>query len=420
MLPYSRQALAQGTARTISLAEFEPAEVELPWDAYRVLRDHYGKYVAVAPSEQTGRYRLAARDYVGRVGLPGGVVLSIRPKAPVANLFYMLCSGPGAAHFRPPPMGMAPSPDVYPFVLAALLGAVERLVSAGLYRDYRQRQDRLPYVRGRIEIAPQMREGGLHHRHACLYADLTADTPENRVLAAALRYVPVLVGGGAEAAVARRARALLGYFGAVRPVSRAAALALVRSINLHRLNVGYGPALALARLALNHLALDERPGPHPFASFMVDMPRLFESFITDRLRGLLPRYGLRVVAQRHDYLDEDRTVGIRPDVLVYAQRGASPVLVLDAKYRRAGGPDDEGLNRDLYQVSAYLDRYGLRHGVLVYPRFGDEAASRLRLRGTPKSLHIAALDLASPTTAGLEEACASLAEQVAGLAVDGS
>jgi 5-methylcytosine-specific restriction enzyme subunit McrC len=406
-------------ARIISLAEFEPAEAELPWDAYRALRDRYGKYVAVAPSEQAGRYVVTARDHVGRVGLPGGVVVSIRPKAPVANLFYMLCSGPGAAHFRPPPMGMAPSSDVYQFVLAALLGAVERLVSAGLYRDYRPRHDRLPYVRGRIEIAPQIREAGLHHRHACLYADLTADTPENRVLAAALRYVPTLLDGGVEAVLSRRARALLAYFGAVRPVSRAGALELVRGINIHRLNAEYGPALALARLALNRLSLDERPGPHPFASFMVDMPRLFESFLTERLRALLPRHGLRVVAQRHDYLDEDRTVGIRPDVLVYAHRGALPVLVLDAKYRRAGGPDEEGLNRDLYQVSAYLDRYGLRHGVLVYPRFGDETPSRLRLRGTPKSLHIATLDLASPTTGELEWECEALAGQVAALALDG-
>ncbi len=416
-MAHSPYAPARDSARTISLAEFEPAEVELPRDAYRALRDSYGKYAAVAPSEHAGRYVVTARDYVGRVGLPGGVVLSIRPKAPAANLFYMLCSGPGAAHFRPPPVGMASSPDVYPFVLASLLEAVERLVSAGLYRDYRPRRDRLPYVRGRIEMAPQIREAGLHHRHACLYTDLTADTQENRVLAAALRYMPWLVGGGAEAALARRARSLLGYFAAVRPVSRAAALAVVRGINLHRLNAGYGPALALARLALNHLTLDERPGPHPFASFMVDMPRLFESFLTERLRALLPRHGLRVVAQRHDYLDEDRTVGIRPDVLVYAQRGASPALVLDAKYRRAGGADEEGLNRDLYQVSAYLDRYGLRHGVLVYPRFGDETPLRLRLRGTPKSVHIVALDLASPATAGLEAGCADLAEQVAGLAL---
>ncbi|HET9494992.1 MAG TPA: hypothetical protein VFR15_12245, partial [Chloroflexia bacterium] len=148
--------------------------------------------------------------------------------------------------------------------------------------------------------------------------------------------------------------------------------------------------------------------------------RLFESFLTERLRVLLPRHGLRVVAQRHDYLDEGRTVGIRPDVLVFAHRGASPVLVLDAKYRRAGGPDEEGLNRDLYQVSAYLDRYGLRHGVLVYPRFGDEAPLRLRLRGTPKSLHIATLDLASPTTAELEAACEALAGQAAALALDGA
>ena len=138
---------------------------------------------------------------------------------------------------------------------------------------------------------------------------------------------------------------------------------------------------------------------------------------------MLDGRGGRVAAGRHGPCGRevgDRTVGIRPDVLVYADRGASPLLVLDAKYRRAGGPDEEGLNRDLYQVSAYLDRYGLRHGVLVYPRFGDEAPLRLRLKGTPKSLHITTLDLASPTTAGLEAACAALAEQVAALTPAGA
>ena len=81
----------------------------------------------------------------------------------------------------------------------------------------------------------------------------------------------------------------------------------------------------------------------------------FESFLTVRLRTLLPKYGLRVVAQRHDYLDEERRVGIRPDVLVYARRGTNPLLVLDAKYRRLDDPED-GLNRDLYQLASFFDR----------------------------------------------------------------
>jgi 5-methylcytosine-specific restriction enzyme subunit McrC len=147
------------------------------------------------------------------------------------------------------------------------------------------------------------------------------------------------------------------------------------------------------------------------------MPRLFESFLTARLRALLPKYGLRVVAQRHDYLDEERRVGIRPDVLVYARRGSHPLLVLDAKYRRPDDPE-EGLNRDLYQVSAYLDRYRLSRGVLVYPQFENPAGRRLKLRGTPKHLHIETLNLGAITPAELEEGCARLAEQVARLSLE--
>src|SRR5205085_2396404 len=97
--------------------------------------------------------------------------------------------------------------------------------------------------------------------------------------------------------------------------------------------------------------------------------------------------------QRHDYLDEARKVGIRPDVLVYGHKKKEPLLVLDAKYRNASGED--GLNRDLYQVSAYLDRYGLERGALVYPKFGEVAPGHLKLRGTYKSLTLLTLDLSA-------------------------
>jgi 5-methylcytosine-specific restriction endonuclease McrBC regulatory subunit McrC len=148
------------------------------------------------------------------------------------------------------------------------------------------------------------------------------------------------------------------------------------------------------------------------------MPRLFESFVTARLRAGLAPSGLRVVAQRHDYLDEARRVGIRPDVLVYPTGSPAPVLVLDAKYRRLPAGAEHDLSRDLYQVSAYLDRYQLRRGVLVYPQFEAAEQTELRLRGTPKQLHVATLNLAAPTVAEFERHCAALTAQVARLALE--
>jgi 5-methylcytosine-specific restriction enzyme subunit McrC len=403
----------------IVLREFGSLEAALSREECGALRSRYARQVEVALTEQAGVYRLMARDYVGRVGLPGGRILVIQPKVAVASLFYMLCAQAGLAGFHPPPTGLAHDPDIFPFVLAALVRSVEDLLRAGLYRDYRLRDERLRFVRGRILLDDQLRQGGLLHRQSCRYADLTADTPENRVVAATLRYLPLLLAssGETEQALRRKTRSLILRFGGISEISRGEAITLLPGINIHRLNAPYGPLLSLCALALRHLTLDEQAGPHPFASFLVDMPLLFESFLTSRLQSLLPRYGLRVVAQRHDYLDEERKVGIRPDVLVYSRSGRGPLLVLDAKYRRADDPEG-GLNRDLYQVSAYLDRYRLSRGLLVYPQFDDPTARLLKLRGTPKHLHIETLSLSAPSPAELEHDCAALAERVAGLALE--
>jgi 5-methylcytosine-specific restriction enzyme subunit McrC len=397
----------------IVLHEHEAREVPLGREAYEVLRSRYAGLIDAGPTERRGVYRVAARDCVGRISLPGHMLV-IRPKVGVGNLFYMLASAGGAARFFPPPTGLSPNPELFTFVLSALVDRIEHLLRRGLYASYVPASDDLPLVRGRILVGPQLsRHAGLKHRHVCAYADLTPDVPENRVLYAALRLLPALLRPGEGGPLARRVQVLLPRFASVSLVTRSAALALLRGISLHRLNAEYAPALLLARLALQHLTLDETPGPYPFASFLVDMPLLFESFVTEQLRSHLAKRGLRVVAQRYDYLDEARQIGIRPDVLVYRAGGREPALVLDAKYRKAQGED--GLNRDLYQVSAYLDRYRLSRGVLVYPQFGAMPPGELRLRGTYKRLTLLTLDLSAHEPRLLAEETRALAEHVAAL-----
>lgn len=404
--------------RTIALREFEACEVTLSTDAYTALRVRYAGRIDVTPTERGGVYRVAARDYIGRVGLPGGELLVIHPRIDVANLFYMLCAQTGLAQFNPPPTGLDSSRDdhnIASFVAAALLDAVERLLKQGVYRGYIERQESMEPVRGRIVTSEQIsRYGDLKHRHVCAYAELTADTPENRVIAAALRYIPHLLDSpaGPNNALVRQARENAGKLEGVSVVGRAEAISLLRTVSLHRLNAAYGPVLGLCRLLLQHLSFHENPGSHPFASFLVNMPMLFESFLTTRLRTLLPGHGLRALSQLHDYLDEERTVGIRPDLLVFAAHGKEPLLVLDFKYRRIAEPGS-GINRDLYQLSAYMDRYKLRPGVLVYPRFDDTPDTRFKLKGTGKHLQLAKLDLAAPGPLALEAECAHLAATIA-------
>jgi 5-methylcytosine-specific restriction endonuclease McrBC regulatory subunit McrC len=212
-----------------------------------------------------------------------------------------------------------------------------------------------------------------------------------------------------------RARVLLSHFEQVTVKTRSEALKLHTWVKAHRQNRAYWPLLALCGLVLNGLSLNEEAGPYPFPAFLVDMPRLFESFITAHLSAGLKGYGLRAVAQRHDYLDVGRHVGIRPDILVYDASGTKPLLVIDAKYRQLDGEQGD-LNRDLYQVSAYMDRYKLSRGMLIYPQWERPGPAEVALVGTPKEMYIANLDLSAPTPAALDEECAKLAAQVAALA----
>jgi uncharacterized protein (TIGR02588 family) len=57
-------------------------------------------------------------------------------------------------------MGMASCPDVYPFLLSALLQAVERLVSAGLYRAFTA-GDAPPQIQIGVEAITQTPNGYL-------------------------------------------------------------------------------------------------------------------------------------------------------------------------------------------------------------------------------------------------------------------
>ena len=266
---------------SVALREYGSCDLALGRQDYVRVRARYVGKLDIVPTEQTGVYRLTARDYVGRIGLPDGRVLAIEPKVEVVNLFYMLCADVGVASFYPQPVRLAQYPEIFPLILSAIVSEAEKLAAKGLYRDYYPREEALPLVRGRIALRAQLSQyGELKHRHVCRFAELTLDTAENRIVAATLRYASLLLRRADEEATLHRTRDLLARFAEVAVVTRGVALTLLARLKRHRLNAAYWPLLGLCGVVLNGTSLDERGGSHAFASFLVDMPRLFESFLT--------------------------------------------------------------------------------------------------------------------------------------------
>ena len=153
-----------------------------------------------------------------------------------------------------------------------------------------------------------------------------------------------------------------------------------------RLNEHYKPALRLARLVLANLTLQDAIGATQASSFMVDMNRLFERFVTERLQRALSGR-LDVKSQHADYLGEERRLAIKPDLLFRSSGSAK--FVADIKYKLTDD-DARGRNPDYYQLLAYTTALDLPEGVLIYclnanlPDDSDGNGSSARTSSPPR------------------------------------
>ena len=141
---------------------------------------------------------------------------------------------------------------------------------------------------------------------------------------------------------------------------------------------------SLTELVLRATSFEHFAGPVAVNGFLLDMPLLFEEFVTVALREALESaYGGRVVAQPRYYLDLAGRVPLRPDIVWRVHD--SVIAVIDAKYKAekpSGYP-----NADLYQLLAYCTVLGLRTGHLVYAS-GNETPAHHVVRGSQRRDHL--------------------------------
>ncbi|MGW0211374.1 McrC family protein [Streptomyces sp. NPDC003233] len=342
-----------------------------------------------------GRWRLAGNQKVGLVRLhtPSGGALELRihPKLPVRNLLFLLAYSP-TDPWRPETVTAAEAEDLLPALAELLARTARRTLEAGVLHGYRTVEEDLPLVRGRIRTADQIRRTGLPLPVAVRYDDHTPDIAENRILLAALHRAARLPG------VPTRITALLRHLADhLSGVHLLPAGAPLPSWTPTRLNARYSPLLRLAELLLSDRSVQpEGATATTVDGFLLDMPAVFERFLTLALGGALARRGIRCAAQeQHHRLDTEGRVRMRPDMVLY--RTGRIVNVVDAKYAMldtAAPPTGH-----LYQLLSYCTALGLRHGHLVYAATTRRHATEHIIRRAGITVTAHALDLGQPPTA---------------------
>jgi 5-methylcytosine-specific restriction enzyme subunit McrC len=142
-----------------------------------------------------------------------------------------------------------------------------------------------------------------------------------------------------------------------------------------RINARYVPALRLAEIVLRNQSAEPGPDGVIVAAFVVSMPRVFEDFVTVALREALARFPGDTIGQYVSYLDMDKSIMIRPDVVHV--KGSIPVAVFDAKYKLEDNSASYP-NADAYQMLAYCTALKLDRGWLVYAEGSTSGPRQVR------------------------------------------
>ena len=372
---------------SIQLGELGPAaELRLTSEQGRSLAGSGVVHATPAPYS-AGVWQVGAAGKVGAARI-GDIEIQIRPKVPIARLLFLVGYSQHAAAWRPETVPVAEAADLIPAIAQALWRQTERAIHQGLLPGYIAVEESSQVLRGRLRESEQLhRHHGLPLPLEIRHDEFTIDIPENQILRTACERMLTVPRVDAESQ--RMLRRLLRDFADVTPLSRGDP---VPRWTATRLNVRYHPALRLAELVLRATSVEHGPGGMAVNGFLLDMPKLFEDFVTVALReALVAGYGGRVADQDRSYFDEATQVVLRPDIVW--KIGGSAVAVLDAKYKAekpAGYP-----NADLYQMLAYCTALGLRNGHLVYAK-GNEDPARHVVRRSGIEIFCHAVDLDQP------------------------
>ena len=238
----------------LELAENDqPRDVPLPPELGRLLSE--SGIVTAAPSISPGMWTIAPAGKVGVARLRD-VEIWIRPKIDIARLVFLLGYARDPKGWRDAPVELAPAADLITAVAYAFVRQAEQALRQGVLQGYREREDALPVLRGRIRETAQLgRRFGLSVPLEVRYDEFTVDITENQLLRTAtqvLLSLPRLTAG-----VRQQLHKVLLRLGDVTPLVRGRP---VPPWTPTRLNARYHVALRLAEVVLAASSFEQARG----------------------------------------------------------------------------------------------------------------------------------------------------------------
>lgn len=376
------------TPRTLSLTEYQPtpfSETEISDAEGEALWQRWQKEVNVEfPSPKTQEeWRLTSQGWVGHLPITPDFGIRIHPRVPLRNLFGMLeyAYRLRSIQFLPGLIDCGSLEGFFERLVRMVTSRASDRIRKGLHREYVQVSERLPMVRGHVDLESRLRSPWMVEID-CEFDEHTADLKANQIIGWTLWRATRtgLCGEPVLQSVRKILRAMLSVVSLTPTAPRDCVLDVY-----HRLNEDYRPIHALCRLILENLGPSHEIGQHQMLPFIVNMSRLFELFVAEWLTANIdPRFTCQ--PQERVQLGDSGDLVFRIDIVVCDTATMHPLCVIDTKYKISDGPS----TADIAQAVTYATLKDCPDAILVYPkrlnRPLDQKIGAIRVRSMTFSL----------------------------------
>ena len=301
------------------------------------------------------QWRLTTAGWVGTIPLDG-LLLEIRPKIPLRNLYQMLATAYDLDIHRLDDTITSDSQSLQTLwqKLAEWLADLTLLrIRRGLQRAYMPQTATLPYLRGRLRVRELSSD---LTQLPVVFGAISADIPHNQLILAALQTIrrTLPLPPPLHAKIEKAYRTLQATVTPTRINPD--------TLNYDRLTADYQPIHALCRFFLDNSTPFHSTGDIPMLPFLFNMASLFEKFVARWLAAHLPDQFALVIQERTRL--SASTIEIAIDLVLTERQSGRVLSVLDTKWKSAEKPT----NADLYQIAFYANSRHSPTAALIYPK----------------------------------------------------